>query len=115
MAICGDCKGIMWMGGHGYRCAFKNIDLDAKTVEERIEIECDKFQLAPRDVRIPMKQYIEVATTKVYGNGSVQIPSEIRNALKIQDGDKILWIKKGRREFTFRKVGYRGQFKPQYR
>lgn len=96
--------------------AWKKIPLDQrrKVVEERIEIECDKFDETPREMRIPMKDFIEVAVTTVYGGGSVQLPKEIREVLEIKDGDKILWIRKGRTEYTFRKVGYKPPFKPHY-
>ena len=114
-AICGDCKGLAYIGGvQIYQCAFKGEPLDQKVVEERIEIECDKFELAPRELRIKMREYTEVGITTVYGGGSVQLPADIREDLEIKDGDKILWIRKGRREYTFRKVGYKPPFKPHY-
>lgn len=111
-AVCGDCKGLAYVGGANvYECLVKGIALEQKTVEERIPIECDVYDPAPRSVRIPMREYVEVGITTVYGNGSVQLPSEIRQSLQINDGDKILWIRKGVREYTFRKVGYVPQFK----
>lgn len=121
-AICGDCKGIAYLGGaEAYSClydaeAWKKIPPDQrrKVVEERIEIECDKFDIAPRTLRVKMRDLVEVGITKVYGGGSVQLPKAIREALEIKDGDKILWIRKGRREYTFRKVGYKPPFKPHY-
>ena len=121
-AICGDCKGIAYVGGAQiYQCMFdaevlKKMSADEwqKVVEERIEIECDKFDLAPRAIRIKMKEYVEVDITRVYGGGSVQIPADIRQDLELKDGDKILWIRKGRREYTFRKVGYKPPFQPHY-
>lgn len=116
MAICGDCKGIAYVGGAQiYQCMFKGEALDPKVVEERIEIECDKFDIAPRGIRVKMKEYVEVGITTIYGGGSVQLPADIRQDLELKDGDKILWIRKGRRDYTFRKVGYRPEFKPQYR
>jgi AbrB family looped-hinge helix DNA binding protein len=114
-AVCGDCKGLIWAGGTRYQCGFKDSEvLDPKVVEERVEIECDKFKEAERELRVRMQQYREVGITTVYGNGSVQLPKEVREALEIKDGDKILWIKKGEREFTFRKVGMTYPFKPHY-
>ena len=116
MVICGDCQGLSYVGGANiYQCMFKDVALDQKTVEERISIDCEKFDPAPRHVRVLMKEYVEVGITAVYGNGSVQIPSEIRKALEISDGDKILWIRKGLHEYTFRKVGYVPKFKPMFR
>jgi len=32
------------------------------------------------------------AMTKVFQKGKTQVPSEIRHALGIQDGDNLLWI-----------------------
>ena len=121
-ATCGDCKGNAYIGGAEiYQCVFNSeawskIDPEnrQKVVEERIEIECDKFDLAPRELRIKMREYTEVGITTVYGGGSVQLPADIRQDLELKDGDKILWIRKGRREYTFRKVGYKPPFKPHY-
>jgi len=113
--VCGGCKGLIWEGGTRYICGFKEGEaLDPKVVEERVEIECDKFHEADREFRIRMQQYREVGITTVYGGGSVQLPSDIREALEIKDGDKILGIKKGEREFTFRKVGMTYPFEPHY-
>lgn len=122
-AICSDCKGIAFIGGaEPYDCLFQaeawlkfSAEEKQQIVEERLEIECDKFDPAPRDLRIKMKEMVEIGITKVHGNGRVQIPVEIRDILQIQDGDDILWIRKGFTEFTFRKAGYKGIFKPQYR
>lgn len=115
-AICMDCKGIAYVGGAQiYQCMFKNESLEPKVVAERIEIECDKFELAPRGIRVKMREYVEVGITTVYGGGSSQIPAGIRQDWDIKDGDKLLWIKKGTRDYTFRKVGSRLPFKPQYR
>jgi len=112
-AVCGDCEGLVYVGGAAvYQCKSTGDALDQKTVEERIEIECDKFNLAPRTVKIEMG--LEVGMTTVYGGGSVQLPAEIRRSLDIKDGDKILWIRKGRREFTFRKVGLKPSVKGHY-
>jgi len=116
-AICGDCTGIMIVGGATpYQCAHKKVVLDRKVVEERIPIVCDRFDVAPRMIRVPMREFVEVGITTVYGNGSVQLPSGIRTDLQIKDGDKILWIRKGRNEYTFRKVGFEGKpaFNPHY-
>jgi AbrB family looped-hinge helix DNA binding protein len=33
-----------------------------------------------------------VAMSKVYQHGKTQIPAEVRKALGLKDGDKILWI-----------------------
>ena len=123
MALCGDCKAIIFAGGiNTYQCSFKsNVfaqmspEQKRKVVEERIEINCDKFDVAPRGIRIPMKEYVEVSITEVHGGGRVQIPQEIRGDLELKDGDKILWIRKARGEYTFRKVGGRPAFKPIYR
>jgi len=106
----------MWMGGalSEFQCAFKGETLKSKMVEERTPIECDKFKLAPRTMRARLQDYREVGITTVYGNGSVQLPAQIRQNLEIKDGDKILWIRKGTREFSFRKVGVRPPFKPHY-
>lgn len=115
-AICGDCKGLAYVGGANvYQCLFKGEPLDQKSVEERVPIECDRFEAAPRQMRVQMKKYVEVGITTVYGNGSVQLPAAIRDALEIRDGDKILWIRKGIHEYTFRKVGYVPKFKPKFR
>lgn len=114
MVICGDCKGWVWVGNQN-QCSIKRIVLDSKTVEERIEVECDKFELAPRDIRAKMREYVEVAITEVHSNGRVQIPADIRLDLEIVDGDKILWIRKASKEYTFRKVGAKPAFKPVYR
>lgn len=116
-AICGDCTGIMLLGGaNPYQCAHKRIILEPKIVDECIPIVCDKFDQSPKMVRVSMRQFVEVGMTTVFGNGSTQIPSEIRKELAIVDGDKILWIKKGRNEYTFRKVGFEGkpEFSPHY-
>jgi len=121
-AVCSDCKGIAFVGGANvYACitkdsAWSKIDLDdrQRVVQERVSIECLKYELAPRDVRVRLQEATEVGITTVYGNGSVQIPKEIREAWGIQDGDKILWVKTGIRKYTFRKIGYRPEFKPHY-
>jgi len=125
-AVCGDCKNIIFFGGvEVYGCASKDSAWNTipqedrkKVVEERIPIDCVRFDVAPRDLRIKMREYREVGITKVYGNGSVQLPSEIRQILRIKDGDKILWIRRGREDFSFRKVGFKGErtreFKPHY-
>lgn len=34
-----------------------------------------------------------VATTKVFDRGKTTLPSEIRRALGVVDGDKVAWIK----------------------
>jgi len=123
MVVCGDCKGIIFVGGiNAYQCAFKadvfaqmSTEQRRKVVEERIEINCDKYDVAPRGIRIRMKDYVEVSITEVHGGGRVQIPQEIRSDLELKDGDKILWIRKGRGEYTFRKVGGQPAFKPIYR
>jgi len=113
--VCGDCRGLIWSGGTRYQCAFKDAQtLDPMVVEERREIDCEKFQEADREFRVRMQQYREVGITTVFGGGSVQLPSQVREALEIKDGDKILWIKKGEKEFTFRKVGMTFPFKPHY-
>jgi len=114
--VCGDCTGLAYVGGaHVYKCLLKGEPLDQKSVEERIPIECGRFGSAPRQMAVQMKEYVEVGITTVYGNGSVQLPSEIRQALEIRDGDKILWIRKGMHEYTFRKVGYAPKIKPKFR
>lgn len=116
-AVCGDCTGLMLVGGaNQYQCAHKGIILDRKVVDECIRIVCDKFDEAPRMLRVSMREFVEVGITKVYGDGSIQLPIDIRKQLKIKDGDKILWIRKGRNEYTFRKVGFEGkpEFSPHY-
>ena len=105
-----------------YQCGFKSEvfaqmspEQRRKVVEDRREIECPKFDVAPRGIRISMKEYVEVSITEVHGGGRVQIPQEIRGDLGLKDGDKILWIRKARGEYTFRKVGEQPAFKPIYR
>lgn len=121
-AICSDCKGIAFVGGAGiYSCItggstwarIKSEDRQ-RTVEERIPIECKEFEIAPREMRIRLQEATEVGITTVYGNGSIQLPKEIREAWGIKDGDKVLWIKKGLRNYTFRVIGYKPQFQPHY-
>ena len=120
--VCSDCKGIMYVGGaEEYSCAFKGSAWSKiapkerrKIVEERVPIVCEKFDVAPRELRIRMQQIQEVGITTVYGNGSVQLPKEIREDWSIQDGDKILWIRKGTRDYAFRKVGFKPPFKPHF-
>lgn len=117
-----DCKGIAYVGGADvYQCMYESEawskippDERRRTLEERIEIDCDKFDIAPRMLRVKMQELTEMGITEVHGNGRVQIPKAIREALEINDGDKILWIRKGRKEYTFRKVGYNPPFKPHY-
>ena len=114
-AICMDCKGIAYVGGAQiYQCMFKNESLEPKVVAERIEIECDKFELAPRGIRVKMKEYVEVGITKIYGGGSIQLPAEIRKDWGLKDGDKILWIREAKQKYSFRKVGHKPPFKPHY-
>lgn len=114
-SVCADCKGLAYVGGANvYQCMFTGQRLDQKHVEQRIEIECDKFDAAPRELRVRMKELVEVGITEVHGNGRIQLPAEIRKNLEIADGDKILWIRTGSSEYTFRKVGYKSPFKPHY-
>lgn len=121
-AICSDCKGIALIGGADiYNCMFNaeawskmSPEEQRRVIEERIEIECDKFEVAPRELRIRMRELTEMGITTVFGGGSVQIPAEIRKAMKINNGDQILWIRRGFSEYTFRKVGYKPPFKPHY-
>ena len=113
--VCGDCVACMHVGGAAiYQCKFTGKPLDKKVVEERIEIECNKFEYVSRMLEVRMKELVEVGITTVYGGGSVQLPKGIREELEIKDGDKILWIRKGMKEYTFRKVGYKPSFKAHY-
>lgn len=120
--ICSDCKGFMYVGGADvYSCGFKGSAWSSlkpaerqKIIEQQIRIRCEKFDLAPRQLRIKMRDLLEVGITKVYGNGSVQIPSSIREEWSIKDGDKILWVRRGVRDYTFRKVGFKSPFKPHF-
>ena len=120
--VCSDCKGVAFVGGADiYTCIFEGStwlkikpEDRKRIVEERIPIDCPKFDLAPRDIRVKLQEATEVGITTVYGNGSIQLPKEIREAWDIHDGDKILWVKKGIRDYAFRKIGYRPQFKPVY-
>lgn len=107
-AVCLECTGIVFSDDNvnPFQCSRKGIVLERKIVEELVPIVCDKFDPAPRMVRVPMRKYLEVGITTVYGGGSVQLPKDIREELKIKDGDKILWIRKGRGDYAFRKVGY---------
>lgn len=122
MVKCSDCKGIALIGGAEiYSCmwnadAWKKIPADQRRrfVEQRIDIECDKFDPAPREMRVRMQEMTEVDITTVFSGGSTVIPAKIREDLEIKDGDKILWIRKGVREYTFRKVGYKPPFKVHY-
>jgi len=121
-AVCSDCKGIAFVGGANvYSCitkdsAWSKIDLEdrQRIVQERVPIECIKYDLAPRDMRVRLQEATEVGIPTGYGNGAVQIPKEIRAAWDIQDGDKILWGKTGIRKYTFRKIGYIPEFQPHY-
>ena len=121
-AICSDCKGIAFVGGANvYSCITKGSvwarikkEDRQRTVEERVPIECLNFEVAPREMRIRLQEATEVGITTVYNNGSIQLPKEIREAWGIKDGDKVLWIKKGIRNYTFRKIGYRPEFQPNY-
>lgn len=111
MPICQDCEGFIIVGAV-YECKFKNVVLDAKTVDERKEVKCDDFKPFKRSFSISMV-VLEMGITTVYGDGSVQIPRDIRRELEIKDGDKILWVKKGG-EYFIRKVGAR-PFRPIFR
>lgn len=122
--ICGDCLGILYVGGAAqFQCSIKdswawknhNGIIPDKIASERVQVPCTAFKPAPRDVRIKMKENVEVAISTVYGGGSVQLPKDIREDFEIKDGDKILWIRRGVRDYTFRKVGQTPSMKPQYR
>lgn len=121
-AICSDCRGIAFVGGADiYTCVFEGSSWvkikredRQRIVEERMPIDCPKFEVAPRDMRVRLQEAKEVGITTVFGGGSIQLPKEIREAWDILDGDKILWVKMGLRKYTFRKIGYRPPFKPHY-
>lgn len=107
-------------GGQFYGCLHKGSVWDKipkddqhRIIEERLDIECPAFVLSPREMRIKMKEMTEIGITVVHGDGRTQIPKDIRDMLRISDGDKILWLRKGFSEFTFRKVGM-GSYKPHY-
>lgn len=33
-------------------------------------------------------------TSKIFNNGQTQVPKEVRHALRVEDGDKLLWVRK---------------------
>ena len=55
-----------------------------------------------------MSREIIVATRKVYGHGRVQIPVEIRNELKIKDGDAVAFVRDMWGEFYIRNASVMG-------
>ena len=47
---------------------------------------------------------VEVQISRVYGEGRTTIPKEIRERLKITDGDKLLWYINEKGEVCVKKV-----------
>ena len=118
MVTCTDCKGIAAVGGANFYDCLKegsvwnkyNPEDQRLIVEERREIECPAFDAAEIHLRMRMKEMVEVGVTKVYGNGSVQIPKDVRDILEIKDGDKPL----AQQKLTLDEIKFQAEWQGQY-
>lgn len=50
---------------------------------------------------------VDIAIMRVHSHGRVVIPSEVRNASGIKDGDKVRWYRNDRGELCIECVGFK--------